>query len=66
MIKNQRLQFVVLTHSENFFNKSEELKIIKPAIKALKKEIEYRRPYPADTIFMKNNIKKYGYYWNVS
>tara|TARA_Y100001970_G_C14254259_1_gene874031 strand:+ start:3335 stop:4306 length:972 start_codon:yes stop_codon:yes gene_type:complete len=47
-------------HCENFFSKSEELKIINPAIKTLKKKkLNIEGPYPADTIFMKNNIKRY-------
>ena len=41
------------------FNKSEELKIIKPAIKTLKKKrLNIEGPYPL-IHFLKNNIKKY-------
>ena len=47
-------------HCENFFNKSEEKKIIEPAIKILKKKkIEIFGPYPADTVFLKQNMKKF-------
>ena len=47
-------------HCENFFVKqSEEKKIIEPAIKILKKKVFIRGPFPADTIFLKNNRKKF-------
>lgn len=47
-------------HCENFLSKSEEEKIIKPAIKyLLKKKINIKGPYPADTIFMDQNIKNF-------
>ena len=47
-------------HCENFFYKSEEDKIIKPAINLLnKKKLNLKGPFPADTIFMKNNMKKF-------
>ncbi len=47
-------------HCENFFNKSEEQKIIKPAINFLKKrKIKIFGPYPSDTIFLKQNLKKF-------
>ena len=47
-------------HCENFFSKSEELKIIKPAIKTLKKKkLNIEGPYPADTIFLKKNRKNF-------
>ena len=47
-------------HCENFFNISEEDKIIIPAIKNLKKKkINVFGPYSADTIFLKENVKKY-------
>ncbi len=48
-------------HCENFFNKSEEKKTIEPAIKTLKKKkIKVFGPYPADTVFLKQNIKKFN------
>ena len=47
-------------HCENFFKLSEETKIIKPAIKVLKnKKIDIKGPFPADTIFLKQNTKKF-------
>ena len=47
-------------HCENFFKLSEENKIIKPAIKVLKnKKIDIKGPFPADTIFLKQNTKKF-------
>ena len=47
-------------HCENFFYKSEEKEIIEPAIKILKKKkIHVVGPYPADTIFLKQNYKKF-------
>ena len=48
-------------HCENFFFKSEEKKIIEPAIKILKnKKINVDGPFPADTIFLKQNFKKFN------
>ena len=48
-------------HCENFFYKSEEKNIIEPAIKILKKKkIKIFGPYPADTVFLKQNIKKFN------
>ena len=46
-------------HNFELKNKSEEIKIIKPAIKALKKRFKISGPYPSDTIFFKDNLKKY-------
>lgn len=47
-------------HCENFLRTNEENKIIIPAIKNLrKKKINIRGPFPADTIFLKKNIKKF-------
>ena len=47
-------------HCENFFKLSEESKIIEPAIKFLKnKKIDIKGPFPADTIFLKQNTKKF-------
>ena len=38
---------------------SEEVKIIIPAIKNLKKRLNIKGPYPSDTIFFRNNLKKF-------
>ena len=47
-------------HCESNFNNSEEDKIIIPAIKILKqRKFNVDGPYPADTIFIKDYIKKY-------
>ena len=47
-------------HCESNFNNSEEDKIIIPAIKKLKqRKFNVDGPYPADTIFIKDYIKKY-------
>ena len=47
-------------HCENFMSKSEEMNIIKPAIKILKKKkIKVFGPFPADTIFLEQNYKKF-------
>ena len=48
-------------HCESFENKSEEDKIISPAIKQLKKsKIVVSGPFPADTIFLEKNYKKFN------
>ena len=47
-------------HCESNFNNSEEDKIIIPAIKILKqRKFNVDGPYPADTIFIKDYIRKY-------
>ena len=47
-------------HCESNFKNDEENKIIKPAIKrAQKKNLRVKGPFPADTLFTKNNIKKF-------
>ncbi len=47
-------------HCESNFKDNEEDKIIKPAIKqAQKSNINVKGPFPADTLFTKNNIKKF-------
>ena len=47
-------------HCENFFNISEEKKIIEPVVKKLKnRKIKIYGPFPADTIFLKQNLKKF-------
>ncbi len=48
-------------HCENFFNKSEEMRIINPAINYLKKKkIIIDGPFPADTVFLEQNRKKFN------
>ncbi len=48
-------------HCETNKKISEEIKIIIPAIKKLKKKkIKIDGPFPADTLFLKNNIKKFN------
>ena len=48
-------------HCENFLGLSEEKRIIEPAINFLKtKKIKIFGPYPADTIFLKQNFKKFN------
>ena len=47
-------------HCESNFNQSEEDKIITPAIKYLsKKKFKVSGPYPADTIFLKDKLKRF-------
>ena len=47
-------------HCESNLKNNEENKIIKPAIKkAQKKNLKVKGPFPADTLFIKKNIKKY-------
>ncbi len=47
-------------HCESNFNQSEEEMIISPAIKYLsKKKFRVFGPFPADTIFLKDNFQKY-------
>ena len=47
-------------HCESNYNSSEENTIIIPSIKNLiKKKFDVSGPFPADTIFMKENMKKY-------
>ena len=47
-------------HCESNFKKSEEKNIIIPAIKYLKfKKFKVSGPFPADTIFLKNNYNKF-------
>ena len=47
-------------HCETSFNNSEENKIIKPAIKiAQKKSLKVKGPFAADTLFIKENLKKF-------
>jgi len=47
-------------HCESNFDKSEETKVINPTISYLKKQkFNVSGPFPADTIFLKNNFKKF-------
>ena len=47
-------------HCESSFNNSEEDKIIIPAIKiAQKKSLKVKGPFAADTLFIKENLKKF-------
>ena len=47
-------------HSESNYKSSEEDKIIRPSINELfKKRFNINGPFPADTIFMKENFKQY-------
>ena len=47
-------------HCESNFKNSEEYSIITPSIKELKiRNFNVKGPYPADTIFMKNNLKEF-------
>ena len=47
-------------HCESNFNNSEEEKIIKPAIKIIKKhKINIKGPFSADTLFVNDNLKKF-------
>lgn len=59
--KNPKIAITGLNpHCESNFKTSEEKKIIIPAIKSLKtKNFEVSGPFAADTIFLKNNYKKY-------
>ena len=59
--KNPKIAITGLNpHCESNFKTSEEDKIIKPSLKILKKKYSnVSGPYPADSLFMKNNIKKF-------
>ena len=46
-------------HCESIHKYNEDEKIIKPAIKQLNKRYNVSGPYPADTIFLKNNRKNF-------
>ena len=46
-------------HCESVHKFNEDEKIIKPSIKYLKNKFNVSGPYPADTIFLKNNRKKF-------
>ena len=46
-------------HCESILNFNEDQKILLPTIKSLKKRININGPFPADTLFLKKNRKKY-------
>ena len=46
-------------HNLEFKKNSEELNVIIPTIKYLKKKMKVSGPYPSDTIFLKDNLKKF-------
>tara|TARA_B100000963_G_scaffold264806_1_gene233010 strand:+ start:350 stop:1300 length:951 start_codon:yes stop_codon:yes gene_type:complete len=46
-------------HNLELKKNSEELKVIIPVIKNLKKKIKISGPYPADTIFLKPNLNRF-------
>ncbi len=46
-------------HCESILRFNEDKEIIYPAIKSLKKKINVKGPFPSDTLFMKNNRKKF-------
>jgi len=46
-------------HNYEHKKSSEEVKIIIPAIKILKKKLNIKGPYPSDTIFFRDNLKKF-------
>ena len=48
-------------HCESILKNNEDIKIVRPAVNALKeKGLKIYGPYPADTIFLKQNRKKYN------
>ena len=47
-------------HCESVHNFNEDQKILLPAIKSLKKKINVKGPFPADTLFLKKNRKKFN------
>ena len=47
-------------HCESILKQNEDEKILKPVIKKLKKNYHISGPYSADTIFLKNNRKKFN------
>ena len=47
-------------HCESIHKYNEDDKIIKPTIRHLKKKYKVSGPYPADTIFLKNNRKDFN------
>ena len=58
--KNPKIAVLGLNpHNFELKKNSEELKVIVPTIKHLKKKTKVSGPYPADTIFLKDNLKKF-------
>ncbi len=47
-------------HCESILKVNEDKKIILPCIKSKRKKINIKGPYPADTIFLKKNRKKFN------
>ena len=47
-------------HCESVLKFNEDIKIISPVIKSFKNKINVKGPFPADTIFLKNNRKKFN------
>ena len=46
-------------HCESILKFNEDNRIILPLIKSLKNKVNIKGPYPSDTIFLKNNRKKF-------
>ena len=46
-------------HNLELKKNSEEIKVIIPTIKLLKKSMKVSGPYPSDTVFLKDNLKKF-------
>ena len=46
-------------HCESVLKFNEDINIIKPVIRYLKNRINVKGPFPADTVFLKNNRKKF-------
>ena len=58
--KNPRIAVLGLNpHNLELKKNSEELRVIKPVIKSLKKKMKISGPYSSDTIFFKNTSKKF-------
>ncbi len=58
--KNPRIAVLGLNpHNLEFKNNSEEIKVIRPVINSLKKKLRISGPYSSDTIFLKDNLKKF-------
>ncbi len=58
--KNPRIAVLGLNpHNSEFKKNSEEIRIIIPAINKLKKKMKIYGPFPSDTIFFKDNLKKF-------
>ena len=46
-------------HCESILKLNEDTKIVSPAINSLKSKINVKGPFPADTMFLRNNRKKF-------